>query len=540
MYSVSEEYLKAVEQPVRNFKITVRFRYQNAPQVVFDDDKIIGEVKIESQAVSGSSTCGIIDIGAVPSATAELTIIDDDTDLHRYAGASFTIHVFLQLENGEYEDVPMGRFFCDTSKMSRVGNQINVFGYDSMTSLNYTLPDAHRRQIQGKSACDSVWVLVAYGSCGFNQDLSEFPNSDIPLDFSSPQIETARDAIMWITQLMGCFARINRRNYLEFVPIKSTWEWLNEDHTLGTIIAVRNITENTRYKTKFSDDRIHIVGVSMPDQNNNLITRGGGGLADDSNITISLEKNPLIANSAKPLTSILDDILAQLRTAYFYAFNAEITGDPALDVGDTIRLKGGMINGTNKNNDLIGFITHNVWRYCGKHEELTTGQTPIAYGSGAEAAAISLYSDDDPADTYAAKSSGDEPYHVAPRPQSEKAINGTCDVAYALAFKPVPTAHLGFRTPNDLHMMNGDREIFNINASNYEKGFFNLDVVGSAEVIVNDNELRVLWKNGAKFEISSVGNARLINRYGKEVFSFSSVTGEGYLNGKKVLMEGDV
>lgn len=424
MYNVSEEYSKAVEQPVRNFKITVRFHYQNAPQAVFEDDKIIGEVKIDSQAVSGSSTCGIIDIGAVPSATAELTIIDDDTDLHRYAGASFTVKVSLQLENGEYEDVPMGAFFCDTSKMSRVGNQITVFGYDSMTSLDYVIPDSHKRQIQGKSACDSVWVLVAYGHCGFNQDLSEFPNSDIPLDFSSPQVETARDAIMWIAQLMGCFARINRRNYLEFVPIKSTWEWLNEDHTLGTIIAVRDIKETARYNTKFSDDRIHIVGVSMPDQNNDLVTRGGGGLADDSNITISLEKNPLIANSSKPLTSILDDILTQLRTAYFYAFSAEITSDPALDAGDTIRLKGGMINGTNKNNDLIGFITHNVWRYCGKHEVINTGQTLIAYGSGTETAAIAAFSDDDTANTYTAQSGDDEPYYVAPRPQSEKEIAG--------------------------------------------------------------------------------------------------------------------
>lgn len=159
----------------------------------------------------------------------------------------------------------------------------------------------------------------------------------------------------------------------------------------------------------------------MPDQNNDLITRGGGGLADDSNVTISLEKNPLIASSSKPLTSILDDILTQLRTAYFYAFSAEITSDPALDAGDTIRLRGGMINGTNKNNDLIGFITHNVWRYCGKHEVINTGQTPIANGSGAEAAAISLFSDDD-TDTHAVASGNDEAFHVAPRPQSEKAI----------------------------------------------------------------------------------------------------------------------
>lgn len=367
MYNVSSEYLNAISQPVRTFKIEARFNYKNAAQAVFDDSSITGEVMIESQAVSGSATSGIIDIGAVPSATASLTIIDNEAGLKKYVGSSFTICVSLLLENGEYEDVPMGTFFCDSAKTSRTGNRISVYGYDAMITFKYTLPDTLRSRLANRSPQAAASILTEFAKCEFDQDLSGFPNSDLMLDFSNTQIVTGWDGIMWIAQLTGCFARINRQNHLEFVPIKSTWD-------SGTIVSVRNITGAERYKTTFSDDRIHIVGVSMPDENNNLITRSGGGSATDSNVTITLEKNPLI-KSIYGLEGILDKLSAQLQTTYFYAFQSEIINDPALDVGDTVRLQGGEINGTNQNNDLVGFITHNIWRYRGRQEIVNTGQT---------------------------------------------------------------------------------------------------------------------------------------------------------------------
>lgn len=366
MYNVSSEYLNAISQPVRTFKMVAQFSYKNAAQAVFDDNSIMGEAMIESQAVSGSASCGIIDIGAVPSTTASLTIIDNEAGLKKYVGSSFTIRVSLLLENGEYEDVPMGTFYCDSAKTSRTGNRISVFGYDAMVTFKYTLTDAQRSSLTDKTPQAAVSILTESAKCDFNQDLSGFPNSDLQLDFSNTQVVTGWDGIMWIAQLMGCFARINRQNNLEFVQIKSTWE-------SDAIVSVRNITGAERFRTTFSDDRIHIAGVSMPDANNNLVTRSAEISADDSNVTITLEKNPLI-KSTYALEDILDNILAPLQTAYFYAFQSEIINDPALDVGDTVRLQGGEINGI-PNNELVGFITHNTWRYRGRQEIVNTGQT---------------------------------------------------------------------------------------------------------------------------------------------------------------------
>ncbi len=249
MYNVSDAYLEAISQPVRTFKIAAQFIFPNASkgqksEMLFDDSTIKDEVKIESQMVSGSASCGTIDIGAVTSATVTLTVIDDDADIKKYYGAFFTIRVSLLLENGEFEDVPMGKFYCDTSKMSRIGNQIEVFGYDAMNSLNTALTEFDLIRVRNRTAEAAVANLTEYKKCKFDQDLSVMPNSDLQLDFNNTQVVTTRDGIMRIAQLMGCFARINREDYLEFAPIKL--EHFNDDTSNG-IASVRNTDHFARY-----------------------------------------------------------------------------------------------------------------------------------------------------------------------------------------------------------------------------------------------------------------------------------------------------
>lgn len=390
MYPVSSAYLDAIAQPNREFKIEVLFKYKDGTKAVFDDSTIKGEVKIESQCVSGSASCNVIDVGAVPTARASLTVIEDDTNLRRYAGAEFSITVSLKLESGKYESVPMGTFYVDISKTSRIGNKIEIYGYDAMVSLVYDLSSNYRTYLKGMSVHNAVDTLVAPAACGFQQDFSELPNNNLFLDFSSTQIVTARDAIMWIAQLMGCFARINRQNNLEFVPIKSTWKYYNDEQTIGTIIAARTIGGSERRETKFSDDRIHIAGITMPGDDGLPVKITTAGLESDSNVIVSLEQNPLIISSSTSNDTILKVIFNQIKTTYFYAFRSEIINDPALDAGDTIRLQGGLINGTNRNEDLIGFITHNVWRYRGWQEVVNTGQTAINFDGSTTSALPSI------------------------------------------------------------------------------------------------------------------------------------------------------
>ncbi len=82
-------------------------------------------------------------------------------------------------------------------------------------------------------------------------------------------------------------------------------------------------------------------------------------------------------------------------------------------------MQGGIIHGTNKNNDLIGFITHNVWRYRGHHEITNAGQCPIIYAEGGETA-VALASD---TNALAANENSGELYYLPPKSQAEKALS---------------------------------------------------------------------------------------------------------------------
>lgn len=436
MYAVSDAYKQAVTGNAREFKIRANIYFRDKTIQMFDDSTIENEVTIESQMMAGSPSDDTIDIGAATSKKLTMTVKNNKTDLHRFAGARLWLYVSLRLENGAFEDVPMGKFFINNKSVSRVGDQVTFSAYDGMILLHYELTNEIRAELKGKTALEAAQILcggrlaVVPPKSPAGADVT-LPNSDLELDFDSEQIETARDGIMWIAQIMGCFARVNRLGQLEFVQIKSWWKMYDE--TTGTILAVRNIQGDQRFKTKFADDRIHIVGVSMRGADNKLVTQRysyshSGEEDPTSDVTVEMATNPLIMSSGTPLSEILGNILAELSTAYFYSFSTEMANDPALDAGDTIRLQGGVINGTNHNNDLIGFITHNVWRYRGHQEITNASSVPIVFDGDDSEGGTSSRARARAASTFSARSDDDLNF-LPPKPQSEKALAGKNSVS---------------------------------------------------------------------------------------------------------------
>lgn len=436
MYAVSDEYKKAIAGASRTFKIRANIYLRDSTVLKVDDSTIIGKVTIGDSMMSGSPSDDMIDIGAAQAKKLEMTVLNRHTNLHVFSGARLWLYVSLKLESGAWEDVPMGKFYINNKSISRVNNLVTFSAYDGMVLLHYELTAEMRQELKGKTAMEAAQILcrglllvsTAVSPAG---GYVECPNTDIPLDFDSAQIETARDGIMWIAQLMGCFARVNRLGVLEFVPIKSWWKMYDE--TTGTILAVRNIQGNERYKTTFADDRIHIVGVSMRGADGKLVTQRysyshNSGEDPTSDVTVEMKTNPLVMSSEKPLSAILGDILKELSTAYFYSFSTDIVHDPALDAGDTIRLQGGVINGTNHNNDLIGFITHSVWQYRGKQTITNASSVPIVFDGQDDESGASSKARAAAASTFSARS-GDDLNYLPPRSQSEKALQGINSVS---------------------------------------------------------------------------------------------------------------
>ena len=561
MYAVSDQYKQAIVLDTRDFKIRANIFFADNTMKIFDDSTIENEVIIESQMMAGAPSDDLIDIGAATSKKLTMTVKNDKTDLHIFAGARVSLYVSLKLADGNYEDVPMGKFYINNKSITRINDRVTFSAYDGMILLHYELTYQMRSQLKGKTALEAAEILcgdklMMIPSTDPEGNVVTLPNSDIELNFDSQQIETARDGIMWIAQIMGCFARVNRLGRLEFVQIKSWWEMYTE--TTGTILAVRNIQGRQRFKTKFADDRIHIVGVSMRGADNKLVTYRYNytvNTEDDptSDVIVELKTNPLIVGGNTPLTTILDNILKELTTAYFYSFNTEMANDPALDAGDTIRLQGGIINGTNHNNDLIGFITHNVWHYRGHQEITNASSVPIVFGdedseivmastvreTGANSAVNAAKSTMSRARAVSTVSESVEDLnYLPPKAQSEKARAGM-DSATKLVGNFGGQYVLQWDNPNWLSVYNGiGKKIAELNVDgNSNFGFRAYDGNGKVITEIGKYGGYMNFKSNVTYGIiMDASSLRIRDKTNTEVFSVvgsdTYIRGNLYVNGK--------
>ena len=428
MYEVSEAYKSAIAQPTRNFRLSGNIRMQSGDTIALSDSNVVGEMKIETQCMSGSSSEQILDIGAVCAAKLTMTVKNASSS-DSFADARVRPLVGLEISQNSFEDIPMGIFYVDNTTVERVKNRVTFSAYDKMIFLHFLLTETMRGNMKNMppfAACAYVCGLAGIQMAQPSAEVTAFPNGSVLPDYSDASIETARDLIMWCAQIMGCFARIDRHGRLEFVQLKAE----NDEH--GMIIPVREIAARQRYSTKFADGVIRITRLTMKKSDGKAasaaVTYTG---STKRSAELELEQNPLILSlTDKTVKECLRDILSTVKTAYFRPFQSEIASDPALGAGDYVRLRGGSID-TNRGYG-TGIITHNVWRYRGKHRIVNVGSVPAMYqlddeSSAAETAAVSeiaLLSENTEDDDGSDDVDGSDLVYVPPKSQLEKELDG--------------------------------------------------------------------------------------------------------------------
>lgn len=428
MYEVSEAYKSAIAQPTRNFRLSGNIRMQSGEMIALSDSNVVGEMKIETQCMSGSSSEQILDIGAVCAAKLTMTV-KNASGSDSFADARVRPLVGLEISKNSFEDIPMGIFYVDNTTVERVKDRVTFSAYDKMIFLHFLLTETMRSNMKNMppyAACAYVCGLAGIQMAQPSAEVTAFPNGSVLPDYSDASIETARDLIMWCAQLMGCFARIDRHGRLEFVRLKAE----NDEH--GMIIPVREIAARQRYSTKFADGVIRITRLTMKKSDGKMASAAvkySGSTKRSAEL--ELEQNPLILSlTDKTVRECLRDILSTVKTAYFRPFQSEIASDPALDAGDYVRLRGGSID-TNRGYG-TGIITHNVWRYRGKHRIVNVGSVPAMYqlddeSSAAETAAVSeiaLLSENTEDDGGSDDVDGTDLVYVPPKSQLEKELDG--------------------------------------------------------------------------------------------------------------------
>ena len=570
MYNVSDTYRELIKAPVRYTGISGAARLRDGTIIHLTDDNIAAGSLSITQKMNGR---GDFRPGGVYSGELSCSLKGFAGKTSDLDGAAIRLAFILyhdsDMQAAKSETVPLGRFYVDGSSIKRRNDTVTLSAFDGMALFD----------VEATERSGTLYELVcgagsaAGVSFGMTQTAFEaLPNGTQSADINTARVQTERDLLMYVGMMTASFARISRSNELEFVPLTC------ERNDGGVIVPVREIAGNIRFNTDFSDDTTCIAKL--------FTRRNGAAVYSTSEISaggseklavMELNENPLLAElSDDVVAGVLNNELLQMYKCLNRVFDSSFTGDPALEIGDYVRLRGGAID--TDRGYATGMITSQIWRYRGQHTIKCSMPSSLSAVEESVAAA------------YSAETSTESRQRTQPKSQTEKQIDelrkqlsqsgGTAEKLVS----PTQTSYAAVQDGQGLCMFqNGALWAFLQRASNgfmlsgtnashltissdYPKQLVELSSGGNMIILNNhdekgitievDNTTRLWVYQGGKFYLrpsglSFVNSKNITYRFeatneGWAIYSTTDDTGRKleakadglYYNGKKVLLEG--
>ena len=350
MYPVSEAFLQAVQENTRRYHWTGRITTKAGVVYEFGNEDIVKGSGYISGQCCGSTE---MELGTVYAAEMGITLLSE-IDRYSLEDALVELYYHLQLADGSYEAVPMGVF--EVSEANRRIRCLEIKAYDFMLRFDKKF---NSKNTQGNAyeiimlCCKACKVEFAQRS----EEIVTIPNGAEVLSlYGENDVETYRDVLFYIGQVLGGFFAINRVGMLELR------KYGNE--------PVMEISNKQRFNSSFSDFITRYTAVSST----NLRTQVAEyyGLEEDNGLTMNLGVNPFLQFGLEETREALcKNILSDVSVISYVPFDSETIGNPALDLGDVLRFRGGHADETQ-----ITCITSSQLRIGGKHRLKCVGKNP--------------------------------------------------------------------------------------------------------------------------------------------------------------------
>lgn len=350
MYPVSEAFLQAVQENTRRYYWIGRITTVKDVVYEFDAGDIVkGSGYISSQCCGSSE----IELGTVYAAEMGITLLSN-VDRYTLEDARVELFYHLRLADGTYEEVPMGIF--EVSEANRNIKTLEIKAYDYMLRFD--------RSFNGFETIGTVFDFVSLccKACKVEMaqsqaDYEAMPNGTEMLSiYTENDIETYRDVLYYVGQILGGFFCINREGKLELRKYGSE--------------PVMEIETKHRFTSSFSDFITRYTAVSSTNMKTEMAEYYH--LDPDDGLTLNLGVNPLLQFGLKETREQLcTNILNDLAVVDYVPFDSDTIGNPALDLGDVIRFKGGQADETR-----ISAITSMQCKIGGKHMLKGVGKNP--------------------------------------------------------------------------------------------------------------------------------------------------------------------
>ena len=368
MYPVSSAFLQAVQENTRKYYWTGKITTKNGVVYNFDAEDIVkGSGYISSQCCGSTE----IELGTVYSAEMGITLL---SDIDRYtlqdALVELTYHLRISKSrdsadldedydqtvesDGIYEAIPMGVF--EVSEANRTVKCLELKAYDYMLRFE---KDFNGFETVGKAydfihlCCEACHVEFALTQ----EEIEAMPNGNTGLSiYTDNDIETYRDVLYYVGQVLGGFFCINREGVLELRKYGDQ--------------SVLQIRSRHRFSSSFSDFITRYTAVSSTNMRTEIAEYYH--LDPDNGLTMNLGVNPLLQFGLdETRRQLCTNILNDISVIDYVPFDSDTIGNPALDLGDVLTFMGGQADSTQ-----ISAITSMQVNLYGKQKLKGVGKNP--------------------------------------------------------------------------------------------------------------------------------------------------------------------
>ena len=320
MYSVSDAFLRAVRSNTRKYFWTGTIVTKGGMTYEFGAKEVVKGSGYISRQCCGSTE---IELGTVYAAEMGITLLSD-IDRYTLEDAQVTLVFHLVLADGSVEDVPMGVF--EVSEANRLAKCLELKAYDFMLRFD--------KSFNGFETVGTAYDFIALCCkrckvefANKRAEIDAMPNGGVTLSvYTENDIETCRDVLFYVAQVLGGFFIINREGKLELRKYGKD--------------PVMKVEQRHRFSSSFSDFITRYTAVSSTNKQTQIAEYYA--LDPDNGLTMNLGVNPLLQFGLKETREMLcRNILADLSVIRYVPFDSDTIGNPALDPGDVLTFAGG-------------------------------------------------------------------------------------------------------------------------------------------------------------------------------------------------------
>lgn len=320
MYSVSDAFLRAVRSNTRKYFWTGTIVTKGGMTYEFGAKEVVKGSGYISRQCCGSTE---IELGTVYAAEMGITLLSD-IDRYTLEDAQVTLVFHLVLADGLVEEVPMGVF--EVSEANRLAKCLELKAYDFMLRFD--------KSFNGFETVGTAYDFIALCCkrckvefANKRAEIDAMPNGGVTLSvYTENDIETCRDVLFYVAQVLGGFFIINREGKLELRKYGKD--------------PVMKVEQRHRFSSSFSDFITRYTAVSSTNKQTQIAEYYA--LDPDNGLTMNLGVNPFLQFGLKETREMLcRNILADLSVIRYVPFGSDTIGNPALDPGDVLTFTGG-------------------------------------------------------------------------------------------------------------------------------------------------------------------------------------------------------